>query len=325
MSDTTPGATGATAAPDPFSFQPFAGGDVVLKSCDDTIFRAHSALLGMASTVFADMFAGATKPDTIELAEDAESVSLMLASIYPVAPPTIDTLDLLEKFMIIGQKYNVERMLKFVEQNIQSKINLILLDPVRVFRTSIEHNLPAVQALAAKSLRPSRCDLLAIEGLLSLAKTFPNSAHIIGLVGAQGVRVKILSEFILREPLSHGMQPECQSSHWNNSNWGHSHYAICSACWKTNLSIYANRYYYKPGWFTAWSDRLYRALLELPMDQCEQFFSVTRLAELKGVSGACANCVTKALDKNDVFDQWAQGVKQILEKELNALDVLYSL
>ncbi|ELU35637.1 hypothetical protein AG1IA_10333 [Rhizoctonia solani AG-1 IA] len=80
------------------------------------------------------MFYGATKPDPIELAEDAESISLMLAFIYPVAPPHINTIDHLEKIMKVSQKYDVERMTKFIEEAVTLGSKLMTLDPITYCR-----------------------------------------------------------------------------------------------------------------------------------------------------------------------------------------------
>ncbi|KAG9077569.1 hypothetical protein FS749_010532, partial [Ceratobasidium sp. UAMH 11750] len=86
-----------------FSYQPPAGGNLSLKSADGAIFLVHSVLLGMASSVFADMFSAANRSDVVELTDDAESLSLMLRFIYP--PTFMDDLPLvlIEKSLRIAQ------------------------------------------------------------------------------------------------------------------------------------------------------------------------------------------------------------------------------
>ncbi|KAG8747674.1 hypothetical protein FRC10_000217 [Ceratobasidium sp. 414] len=173
-----------------FSFRPPAGGDVSLKSSDGTIFVVHSLLLSLASKVFSDMFASTTKADVVELAEDAEAISLMLAFIYPVVRPPVDTIPLLEKAMLVAHKYDVEGLAKSLEQNQQRA--LIRCDPARVFRLAADYGFREMQTLAAMLIGSSKLDLLEVDGLLQFSKEFPGSAHIIGVVGAQGARARIL-------------------------------------------------------------------------------------------------------------------------------------
>ncbi|KAH7340217.1 hypothetical protein B0J17DRAFT_650394 [Rhizoctonia solani] len=131
-----------------FAFQPPAGGDVVLRSCEGTVFNAHSVLLGLASTVFAGMFSGVSTADTIDLAEDAETISLMLAFIYPITPPPITTVDQLEKVMLFSQKYDITKMIEYVEKTVLPESELIHSDPIRVFRASTKHGFPAIVAVS---------------------------------------------------------------------------------------------------------------------------------------------------------------------------------
>ncbi|QRW26933.1 The BTB (BR-C, ttk and bab)/POZ (Pox virus and Zinc finger) domain [Rhizoctonia solani] len=149
--------------PSPFSFQPPTGGNVVLKSCEGTVFNAHSVVLGLASTVFAGMFSGASSPNTIELAEDAETISLMLAFIYPVAPPKIATAAQLEKVMIFSQKYGIAKMIDIVEKSIPPESKLIHSDPIQVFRASVKYGFPTLRVFAGRALGASQRRRLRLE------------------------------------------------------------------------------------------------------------------------------------------------------------------
>lgn len=317
MSDiTAPNAT--EPPPAPFTFQPPAGGDTSLKSCDGTTFRVHSVLLGLASTVFADMFTETTKAKAVELEEDAESISLMLAFTYPVASPSVTSVDLLEKAMKVAQKYKVERIIKFIEENVHIRSDLVLSNPLRVFHAAVSHNFPTIQALSAKILRPNHCDLLTVDGLLQLAQLFPAASPVIGLVGAQGARIKILDKVLLNQPQVHDLYPQFDPAHRTNKG-AYTYYMICNTCWSG-----ANRSYgvhYVPGWFGPWTRQLYNVLLQKPVHQCDEYFSTISLVG----GGGCSSCVTQTLAQRFQFDKWAQGVKEVVEKELAALDALYSL
>ncbi|KAG8734465.1 40S ribosomal protein S21 [Ceratobasidium sp. 423] len=181
-----------------FVFQPPAGGDLTLQSCDGTTFRVHSVLLGLASTVFAGMLTGATKSDTVELAEDAETICLMLAFIYPVAPPAITTVEQLEKVMLLSQKYDIERTIKFIEGFDRLDNQLILSDPIRVFRASVKYKFTTIQAQAAKIFGLKNCNYRTLAGLEELARLLPESSGAIGLIGAQIVREEILKGIYTR-------------------------------------------------------------------------------------------------------------------------------
>ncbi|KAL5636145.1 hypothetical protein ACGC1H_004835 [Rhizoctonia solani] len=300
----------------PFTFQPPAGGDIILKSSDNNSFNAHSIILGMASTVFADIFSGATKADPVELAEDAESVSLMLAFIYPVAAlPQITTVDHLEKLMGIAQKYDISRIIKFIEGTVTLGSKLMSLDPMRIFCLSVTHHFPTIQALSAKSLRPRNVDLLTVDGLLQLAKYFPHAAPAIGLAGAQGARIKILDRVLLQSPQNHGCYQ--LSKLGNDSDYG----AVLPVCSNhPNLAVKTLRV---PDYCILWLRHLYDKLMKKPMHECSELFFVSSLAGLS--DQRCIHCIAAAMGRRVVFEQWAAKVKLIVEKELKALDVLYSL
>ncbi|ELU43853.1 BTB domain-containing protein [Rhizoctonia solani AG-1 IA] len=319
---------GEEAGSQTFSFQPPAGGDIVLKSCDGTTFNAHSVILGMASTVFGGMFYGATKPDPIELAEDAESISLMLAFIYPVAPPHINTIDHLEKIMKVSQKYDVERMTKFIEEAVTLGSKLMTLDPMRVFYLCVTHNFPAIQALTAESFRPKSGDLLTVDGLLQLAKYFPQAAPVIGLVGAQGARVKILDQVLIWSPQEYGCYQ--LSALGDDKNHGAALPVCPSHAHPTSKSSHGSgsgvpgtRTTRVPDYCIVWLRQLYDELLEKPMHECNDLFRAACLANFS--TQICIGCVAVTIGKKDIFEQWALNVKQIVRNELEVLDPLYSL
>lgn len=308
----------------PFAFQPPAGGDIDLKSCNGTIFRAHSVLLGMASTVFSDMFANAKKTDTVELAEDAESISLMLAFIYPATLPSITTIELLEKSMLVAHKYDIQRITDFINQLFQPGNPLINLDPLNVFRVSSKYGFPSVRILASKSLYPSHYDFLSVDGLKHLAQIIPDSSHVVGLIGTQSARIKILDEVLLDKPLQRGIYPTLHSSASHSS--AYRDYMSCEYCWRVRRVTFEGRYYYIPGWFYIWAIRLRTALLKKPINECDRYFNASCITGFEGTElEACSSCISSTVDKHSMFNAWGQSVKRTIEKELQALDVLYSL
>ncbi|QRW26935.1 The BTB (BR-C, ttk and bab)/POZ (Pox virus and Zinc finger) domain [Rhizoctonia solani] len=242
------------------------------------------------------MFYGATKPDPIELAEDAESISLMLAFIYPVAPPHINTIDHLEKIMKVSQKYDVERMTKFIEEAVTLGSKLMTLDPMRVF-------------------------------YLCLAKYFPQAAPVIGLVGAQGARVKILDQVLIWSPQEYGCYqlsalgddknhgaalPVCPSHAPQPRNQAmgldpESQERVLPVCQTIALFGFAS------STMNCWRNQCMNATI------CFVLLA-SRTSALK-----CIGCVAVTIGKKDIFEQWALNVKQIVRNELEVLDPLYSL
>ncbi|CEL52452.1 hypothetical protein RSOLAG1IB_00993 [Rhizoctonia solani AG-1 IB] len=301
-----------------FAFQPPAGGDLVLKSSDGTTFNVHSVILAMASTVFADMFAGASNPDPVELSEDAESISLMLASIYPIAPPRITTMVHLEKIMEVSQKYDIQRMIKLVEDAVVLGSELLALDPMRIFYLSVTHKFSTIQALAAESFRPKNGNLLTTDGLLQLVRYFPHAASAVGLVGAQGARIKILDRVLVQSPQECGCYQLSVLGDISNSG---ARLPVCSSHPSSKkLGIILPSV---PDYCILWLKQLRDELLEKPMHECDGLFRAASLANLGAQK--CVNCITMAIGRKDVFEEWALNVKVIVQSELKALDVLYSL
>ncbi|KAL5636147.1 hypothetical protein ACGC1H_004837 [Rhizoctonia solani] len=305
----------------PFAFQPPVGGDIVLKSCEGTIFNAHSVLLGLASTVFAGMFDGASKADTVELAEDAETISLMLAFIYPVTPPPVTSVGQLEKIMLFSQKYDISKMIDYVEKTIRPESELVHSDPIRLFRASIKYGFPTIKSLSARAFYPKHCNVLTATGFVKLAQKFPEASSVIGLIGVQVVRSHTMPAILLG--VSGSMIPRCSQSHASGSE-DYISYMVCRNCWVKSHPTGSTRY--TPGWFWNWTNMVQSRLIDEPMDKCEDLFSIVCFTDVSKWSFVgCLECVTRTLTKRSMFEEWAQGVKRYIEGELKALDVLYTL
>ncbi|KAG8704346.1 hypothetical protein FRC08_002286 [Ceratobasidium sp. 394] len=296
----------------PFSFQPPVGGDVSLKSSDGTIFIVHSMFLSFSSKVFSDMFASSTKADVVELAEDAETVSLMLAFIYPTVRPLIDTIPLLEKAMIVAHKYEIEVLTKTLEQTAGQQRALIRQDPLRVFRLATDCGLHELQAFSAKLMTPSHCDMATVSGLVQFAGEYPESSWIIGVVGAQGARARVFDT----------LSPENSTTLWPPLN-GWNHPMICDFCWKTSGNQADSSY--RPGWLSVWFKRLRSALTDKLWDECDSYFELSSVMVLRGATGSCAACVDHTGTKVAWFGEWANGARLHIQEKLAELDVLYTL
>ncbi|KAG8704345.1 hypothetical protein FRC08_002285 [Ceratobasidium sp. 394] len=287
-----------------FSFQPPAGGDVTFKSSDGTIFVAHSLLLSLASKVFSDMFGSTTVADVVELAEDAEAVSLMLAFIYPVIRPPIDTIPLLERAMLVAHKYEIEVLEETLKQSSGQQRDLIRKDPVRVLYLANKYGFRETQTLAAKLVTQCDYDMTTVDGLLKFAKEYPEWSHVIGVVGVQAVRLRILSTISVND-----LRPRPDDEH----------HMACNACWGNGSDEWRRQ----PGWAKGWASSLTRALAHKLLDDCDSYFELSHLETLRG--SCCIKCIEKTLLKRAAFEEWAKGARAVVERKLAPLDALYAL
>jgi hypothetical protein len=316
----------------PFTFEPPSGGDLVLRSSDGVMLHVHSVLLGLASTFFSDMLSIGTKStDIIDVGDDSETLSLMLAFIYPSAIPTIDTFELLEKGLQIAQKYQVESMLKILDQTLSQGFNnsLIRDSPLRMFYLSSSHGLRASQTASAQRIMSSHCDLRSPQEIVKLAEQNPSAAHLIGLVGAQGARAKILFD-VLFDLSDFGLLPSLSPDEYEAG----ANIMMCSDCMKSaGISITEDWNHpnnYTPSWLHEWARHAFYALSQSPLADCNGLFEPSILRIFSDQSGACDRCIDIACQAGatipvSAFTEWASGVRRYLDRELQALDCLYEL
>lgn len=71
--------------------------DIILRSVDGAQFSAHRIILSKASSVFSDMFTlpqtAEEVPSTVDVTDDAKTVSLVLSYCYPINDPVLDDID----------------------------------------------------------------------------------------------------------------------------------------------------------------------------------------------------------------------------------------
>ncbi|KAG8733928.1 hypothetical protein FRC12_018697 [Ceratobasidium sp. 428] len=319
-----------------FIFDPPAGGDILLRSRDGRTFCVHSVTLGLASSVFSDMFSiGKPCGEAIQLDDDSESISLMLAFIYPpIISPNIKDFDIIEKCLVIGRKYHVEKIPQALDRDLSklSGANTELTigqcrDPLRIFRFAATYGLRNCQTLAAKAITPGVINLLRPAEIVKVAEECPHMAHVIGLLG---------NDF--HDFLPTAWKPlKLASNNLSLTDDRGSGLMMCDQCVSQSPELQsegADEIYYFPSWVHAWSRAAYTKLCVTPLDECDHLFELSSFSWLvREEPGVCDECVDAAIEAScderepsgQVYENWASNIKAILSRELAQLDVLYSL
>ncbi|KAG8715638.1 hypothetical protein FRC09_016456 [Ceratobasidium sp. 395] len=301
-----------------FSYQPPLGGDVPLKSSDGVVFVAHSMFLALASPVFAGMFSPVVQQDMIELQEDAESVSLMLRFIYPPVFLGDLSLPLLKKSLHMGQKYDIDGILTAVDHVVSRSFDEstpLKLDPVETFELASRYRLKATQKAAAKLISQLRDG----EDVKRLAEALPAYSGIIGLLGAQSLRVQALAALLGNLP---------PNLHAPKVGWEDGGgVMMCREC--INRELYSPRpgMRYQPIWLYCWAAIAQCDLIEKPFTECSYLFHVSILHEIEQLDGVCQDCIQAARDAGDgqVFKTWAQEMKDEVKAVFTRVESLYCL
>ncbi|QRV94313.1 The BTB (BR-C, ttk and bab)/POZ (Pox virus and Zinc finger) domain [Ceratobasidium sp. AG-Ba] len=328
----------------PFAFEPPAGGDITFRSKDGIAFSVHSIILGLVSPVFSDMTTvGKKSGETIDLDDDAESISILLAFVYPSSIwPTIDSVDMLEKCLQIAQKYNIEKIPQALDRDLSlnsSLINSWHSDPLRIFRLAVNHGLRKTQTLAAKAIAPNHIDLRQPSEVVKVAQEYPNAAHVVGLVGAQTIRVVILADILLELhddllPKTNLVPGANQKKDFTDAEGGTL--MMCNRCIARSShfwSVNTRPTEYIPSWLHGWTREAYRALSDKPLEHCGFLFTLDALIGLEDYLDVCEGCIEAAKHASfhsfgrpgEVFESWASDVKHLIMRELKKLDPLYSL
>lgn len=315
----------SAASPRQYVFEPPPGGDISIRSTNGRIFCLHTIILKLASTVFSDMFTiGTRSTEVVDLADDSEAISLMLGFIYPsTMPPIINTFELLEKSLQIAQKYHVEIMLQRIDRSLSQETSykrFIEREPLRLFQLCATYELRETQTAAAKLVRAAPHGLIEPEDLVKLAKQYPSSAHIIGLLGAQLARENILRRLLLDfSDIPFFLESSdaallcCKICHGRYND--------------DDEAPVADPY---PGWFYKWGYLVYRGLINGTWDEHSSLFRLEVLQKLRESDmhrPVCSACIdaSRNAEGGRVFERWAGGVKMCLKEELDMLDDLYLL
>ncbi|QRW02961.1 The BTB (BR-C, ttk and bab)/POZ (Pox virus and Zinc finger) domain [Ceratobasidium sp. AG-Ba] len=329
-----------------FTFEPPPGGDMTLQSSDGPSFLVHSVILGLVSPELSNIFKSRDlTQEKISLDDDSESISLMLAFVYPSSvAPTIDNIETLDKSLTIARKYGIEKIVQTIDRDLsRSEATTGLIrrsSPLRFFRLAATYGLRDCQTLAARSITPRHINLLDSAEIVKLAREHPTAAHAIGLVGAQTLRVKIVSDILFT--FSCGFLPKTwmsakpgQTSNFVDSEGGQLMMCDNCASQMDDFMLYETRpFEYVPSWIYWWSRQLYSEVITGSLDDCSHLFEVSYISEVEDtVADACWNCVQAAINatpyyggrQGAVFESWASGVRQILRKEFAKLDDLHTL
>ncbi|KAG8725921.1 hypothetical protein FRC12_023883 [Ceratobasidium sp. 428] len=190
---------------------------------------------------------------------------------------------------------------------------------------------------------PQHIDLLKPTEVVKIAQEYPHMAHVIGLVGVQSIRAKILTNVLFNFcagflPTTWVRVREGQASkNLGLVDMDGCGLMMCDRCASEAIELKVEGDYgtkYVPSWIHAWSRVAYAALSVKPLDQCEHIFELSILNyPVKEELGICDDCVDAAIDAplgwnerpGGVFEDWALGIKALLRQELAQLDVLYSL
>ncbi|KAG8746122.1 hypothetical protein FRC10_005988 [Ceratobasidium sp. 414] len=307
-----------------FSYQPPSGGDISLKSSDGVIFLAHSLLLRLASSVFADMFSTATHNDLVELADDAESVSLMLRFIYP--PSFMDDLPitLLEKSLCIAQKYDITGITTSVDRILVSyssnKDEPIRSDPIHAFCLAAKYGLPKTHKAAREAMKPGGFEFRDSKQIKALVEAFPSASNVIEILGTHCVRTQSLLDLLVGT--SAATLLPCTED--NTREW---QVMMCEDCFDESGYSFGVGGKYEPLWFSRWSVEALYNIATRPFKECDYLFQVTILDTIAPGPNVCQACISATRDADDGsgFKLWARGVRRKVEEILNEAEHLYNL
>ncbi|KAG8708302.1 hypothetical protein FRC09_001329 [Ceratobasidium sp. 395] len=329
-----------------FVFDPPAGGDVTLRSADDSVFCVHSVILGLVSSVFADMLSiGRPSGEEIQLDDDSESIALMLAFVYPCSMiPTIDEINLLEKCLKISQKYNVEKIIQTLDHDLsrlEPQTRFIRdNNPLHIYRLAMTYGLTKCKVIAAKIITPRHINFCEPTEIVKAAQEYPVSAHLVGMISAQTLRFKILADVLFNFKGDFLPRTCLRAEFGQKSDFTDDEGAeimMCDAC-ASQLDILRDdgdhALAYVPSWLYGWSRYAYTVLSTQSMDERQEVFEPeTLVVWIKDHIDVCEGCVQAATEARaypngppgEVFKEWASEVRDLLKKRLGELDCLYSL
>ncbi|KAH7340681.1 hypothetical protein B0J17DRAFT_652395 [Rhizoctonia solani] len=306
-------------------FRPPPGGDLTLKSSDGVKFQVHTVLLGLSSSVFREMFANGIRAsdEPVIVGEDSEALSMLLRCSYPNEMPTLDSLREFKIVLEAAHKYDMPGVTRALDQQLclglKNDPSSERFDPIIACHLASLYGLRETGRTAAKMVTIDKYDLRTPSKLVELAAKYPTSSKIIGLVGVQGARTKVLSKVLFSFHV-HPMR-------WKVSNKPR-HYIMCDDC-REFLEGRGLRSA-PPAWLVCWASHAYQQLLSNSPDQVPELFDVRVLARLEGQfpTSVCGDCVSEIESDTTLrtkFREWADGIREVIRKDLEGLGRLYEL
>lgn len=157
--------------------------DVILRSCDEVIFRVHKLILSEASSVFETLFTLPQPPPqetedvdglpVVQFTEDSQILDKLLRIFYPVADPVFtDALQIIP-VMEAAIKYEVEVARELCAKTLVQP-NFLKSDPFTVFAIAYRFRLSHETRLIAKSAL--RFSELPKDFPVARIETFPAKA-----------------------------------------------------------------------------------------------------------------------------------------------------
>jgi len=297
-----------------FSFTPPPGGDFPIKSSDGVTFVVHSALLIIASPVFADMFSTANRGDGVTLTEDSESIAVMLRYIYPPALLRTNSFRVLGKGLHMARKYELEGVTSAIDYFISHSIDsdgFMSTDPARAYALAVEYVLPETRQTAHIFMQSHYYDFGTLDGVKHLVDVFPDSAAAIGLMGAHSIRSKALFDLLVN----------LNSVTLEVDDDPDSRLLMCQPCF-SELPVQPGDYecvrlkddLCRPPWLYAWGIMAYNHLTSKPLEECEHVFQASSLDQLGQLGQqTCPDCLKIARNTNagSFFEDWVKGAVRV--------------
>ncbi|KDN48047.1 hypothetical protein RSAG8_03063, partial [Rhizoctonia solani AG-8 WAC10335] len=300
-------------------FTPPRGGDITLRSSDGVDFLVHSTILKFASSIFNGMIATRTPMTTMELTESASDVSNLLGFIYPNKLPLTISPDMLPGCLQAVRKYDVEGAIEIIDQLIALDTpphKFLSSDPVRAYQLAARFNLVKTRAAAMPLVMASPVDFCDLNKAPELVQKY-SSPGLVYLMNIQAMRAKLLSDILFRYDKA-PIQPLDSDMYWELS---------CTRCRGSTRELFKM---IPPSWALGWVRLIYEALLTSsePLAKSNHLFRSTSLKQLEKQPSVCQSCLRDFVtieDQRQIFDRWAQAIKDVLEAQLAKLELVYAL
>ncbi|KAG9041274.1 hypothetical protein FS837_012473 [Tulasnella sp. UAMH 9824] len=196
-------------------FDADSAGDFILRVSDGTEFKVLRAILSVASCVFRDMFDTSselsnekqeiTNLPVVKIEEDAETTQTLLQMLYPIDPPSINSVHLAHKLITAFDKYFISlAKLQFHLRNLLKEDQYIKQDPI--FCYSLAWKLGWKEEAVGASRHTHTLDLIdsAVAGpIVSLSGDLE---AFLSLLRLRNLREKALDEILsLVQPRKFGI------------------------------------------------------------------------------------------------------------------------